>query len=82
MTENCKPENCRLCGHPLEFRGVQHCDCQGVDADLMHCVNPRCQEYQRTRCYHQRPMPPEVAAARRARLLEVAAQYGAGSLAK
>lgn len=74
-------ENCNHCHKPLKFMGVQHCDCQGVDADLMHCVNPGCPEFERTRCYHQRPMPTEIREARRAALLRSVAEHGARSIA-
>jgi len=76
------PELCPDCGQPLEFKGVQRNDLQGREADLAHCINPDCDQFERTRSYNERPMPDELIAARRAALMESIASHGAAALFK
>ena len=76
------PELCPDCGKPLEYKGTWRNDVQGTEADLAHCINPDCDQFERTRSYNERPMPPEILAARRAALLESMRKYGAAALVK
>lgn len=73
-------EICAVCQKPLKLVDVQRNDVRGTEADLMHCDDPDCPEFERTRSYHVRPMPPEVAAARKEALLKSIAEHGAAAL--
>jgi len=63
-------EICPDCQKPLRFRGVQRFDVRGVEVDLMDCDNPDCLLSGKTFSYHERPIPPEILAARKERLKE------------
>ena len=65
MTDRC----CPICKQPLKFKGLQRCDSTGVVVDLMDCVNASCAEFEQTHSYNERPMPAEMAAARKEALL-------------
>jgi hypothetical protein len=64
-------EICTGCNRPLKFVGLLRNDVRGVEFDLMHCDDPSCPEFERTRSYHERPMSPEMATARKEALSQM-----------
>ena len=73
-------ECCSRCHQLLTFRGVQRNDLRGTEADLAECRTPGCPEFERTYSFNERPMPPEIRAARRAALERSIAQHGSQSM--
>lgn len=47
-------EYCKCCGEKLLLVGVQKYTNSGIQEDMMHCDNPDCPEYTRTKSYHKR----------------------------
>jgi hypothetical protein len=70
---------CTECGRPLHVVGPQEYVTRGVVVDLAHCITPDCPELERTRSYNERPMLPEIRAARLAALQSSIARFGAAA---
>lgn len=62
---------CAGCGAELHLVGPQTYVTRGVEVDLMHCNDPDCVEFERTRSYDERPIAPDQLAKIRAELAAI-----------